>query len=495
MELSKCHCFTSNAERSAWVAGYAQRRKKAKTVPVTTVTLASLSANRRSKRGSHEFEGHWYGTHRWLHCRRQSAMAKAAEKEGKMSKWEAVGKSVRSSSPARAARVYALRALPFVLLLLHVIASVAGATPTTINARSVNALPDTTAVVPISIVLPAGTSCATLQFNLTVVPNDGAPAVATNVTFTSLVGAPSINMNNGPASALVGWFSPLSSSLVGTMQIGTLSVPIPASAQPGNTYAVTVINPSGTTEGGTGLPMSGVNGVVTIGVPTSACVGDCNRHGAVAVDDILTMVNIALGNTPVTACDAGDANQDGQVTVDEILTAVNNALNGCSTSPPPTPTKLTPTSTPPPPPATNTPRPSARPTSTSTQPGATNTPTPTATVPTGASTCETGQVDCIVIEAAENFEEPDLLGGTKCRLRLRLRNTSSFDASFVFLYNGFGTDGLLRAAAVDSSGPIAPGGTQTVESDWVYFGVSAEGCSEIASCAINREQSVGVPCL
>jgi hypothetical protein len=47
----------------------------------------------------------------------------------------------------------------------------------------------------------------------------------------------------------------------------------------------------------------------------------------VTVDEILTMVNIALGNTPVAACDAGDANQDDQITVDEILTAVNNALN------------------------------------------------------------------------------------------------------------------------------------------------------------------------
>ena len=41
------------------------------------------------------------------------------------------------------------------------------------------------------------------------------------------------------------------------------------------------------------------------------------------------MVNIALGNTPVTACDAGDANHNNQITVDEILSAVNNALNGC----------------------------------------------------------------------------------------------------------------------------------------------------------------------
>ena len=41
------------------------------------------------------------------------------------------------------------------------------------------------------------------------------------------------------------------------------------------------------------------------------------------------MVNIALGNSPISDCLPDDANQDGQVTVDEILTAANNALNGC----------------------------------------------------------------------------------------------------------------------------------------------------------------------
>jgi hypothetical protein len=47
------------------------------------------------------------------------------------------------------------------------------------------------------------------------------------------------------------------------------------------------------------------------------------------VDEILTMVNIALGNDDISACGAGDANSNGQITLDEILTAVNNALNGC----------------------------------------------------------------------------------------------------------------------------------------------------------------------
>jgi hypothetical protein len=49
----------------------------------------------------------------------------------------------------------------------------------------------------------------------------------------------------------------------------------------------------------------------------------------VTVDEILTMVNIALGNTPVTDCLAGDRNGDEMITVDEILAAVNNALTGC----------------------------------------------------------------------------------------------------------------------------------------------------------------------
>jgi hypothetical protein len=64
-----------------------------------------------------------------------------------------------------------------------------------------------------------------------------------------------------------------------------------------------------------------------------ACVGDCDGHGSVTVDEILTMANIALGNADPSACLPGDANQDGQITVDEVLTAVNNALNGCVQNP------------------------------------------------------------------------------------------------------------------------------------------------------------------
>jgi hypothetical protein len=47
------------------------------------------------------------------------------------------------------------------------------------------------------------------------------------------------------------------------------------------------------------------------------------------VDELLTMVNVALGSADIAICAAGDGNSDGHITVDEILTAVNNALNGC----------------------------------------------------------------------------------------------------------------------------------------------------------------------
>jgi hypothetical protein len=80
-----------------------------------------------------------------------------------------------------------------------------------------------------------------------------------------------------------------------------------------------------------------------------ACVGDCDSDDHVTVNEILTMVDVALGNASVSAC--GDANSDGQITIDEILAAVKNALNGCPSLPTSTPTdtataSATPTETP-----------------------------------------------------------------------------------------------------------------------------------------------------
>jgi hypothetical protein len=70
--------------------------------------------------------------------------------------------------------------------------------------------------------------------------------------------------------------------------------------------------------------------VLVLPTPTPGpCAGDCSGDAQVTVDEILVMVNIALGNSPVSDCNPGDLDRNGQVTVDEVLTAVDRALNGC----------------------------------------------------------------------------------------------------------------------------------------------------------------------
>jgi hypothetical protein len=89
------------------------------------------------------------------------------------------------------------------------------------------------------------------------------------------------------------------------------------------TFSLTINPPTGPTATPTATPTP---------TPTKTpgpCGGDCGSDGQVTVDEILTMVNIALGDMGVSSCSAGDDNDDNQITVDEILTAVNNALSGC----------------------------------------------------------------------------------------------------------------------------------------------------------------------
>jgi hypothetical protein len=65
-------------------------------------------------------------------------------------------------------------------------------------------------------------------------------------------------------------------------------------------------------------------------VPAGACVGDCNEDGAVAINELVVGVNIALGSQPVTACQAFACGGDGEVPISCLIQGVNSALNGCS---------------------------------------------------------------------------------------------------------------------------------------------------------------------
>jgi cysteine-rich repeat protein/predicted outer membrane repeat protein len=63
--------------------------------------------------------------------------------------------------------------------------------------------------------------------------------------------------------------------------------------------------------------------------PPMGCAGDCDGDGEVTIEELIILVNIALGNAAVTACGAGDTDGDGTIAIDEIIRAVNTALSGC----------------------------------------------------------------------------------------------------------------------------------------------------------------------
>lgn len=65
----------------------------------------------------------------------------------------------------------------------------------------------------------------------------------------------------------------------------------------------------------------------------ASCVGDCNGNRQVAINELITGVNIAFGNSSLDACTAFDANDSSSVEITELITAVNNALSGCPAEP------------------------------------------------------------------------------------------------------------------------------------------------------------------
>ena len=68
------------------------------------------------------------------------------------------------------------------------------------------------------------------------------------------------------------------------------------------------------------------------------CVGDCDNNGVVGINELVMMVNIALGNASLSQC-AVDTDGDGEISIAELVSGTRSALRGCtSTQATPTPT-------------------------------------------------------------------------------------------------------------------------------------------------------------
>lgn len=107
----------------------------------------------------------------------------------------------------------------------------------------------------------------------------------------------------------------------------------------------------------TPIPAATATPTPTVTPGAEGCAGDCDGSGQVTVDEIVRLVNIALGNGATSDCAPGDVNHDGHITVDEIVKAVDNALGGCGVPAVLSTETPTPTSAPPAPADTETPTP------------------------------------------------------------------------------------------------------------------------------------------
>jgi len=83
--------------------------------------------------------------------------------------------------------------------------------------------------------------------------------------------------------------------------------------------------------------------ILVPGPGRAACPGDCDGNGTVTIDELVTLVDIALDGTGTERCPAGDINGNGAITIDELIAAVSAALVGCPPTPTPTVASVTPT--------------------------------------------------------------------------------------------------------------------------------------------------------
>lgn len=70
--------------------------------------------------------------------------------------------------------------------------------------------------------------------------------------------------------------------------------------------------------------------VLALAVPAhGACTGDCDDDKTVSIDELITLVNVALGSASLEVCPNGDRDRDGVIAIDELIRAVGHAVKAC----------------------------------------------------------------------------------------------------------------------------------------------------------------------
>jgi hypothetical protein len=179
--------------------------------------------------------------------------------------------------------------------------------------------------------LPDGAVLYTCRVNIASNAAPGEyPLTQNNVVMSDPLGLPISNVggSDGGIVVLAGLTPTPTDTPTDTPATTPTDTPVPTTTPTPTDTLVPTATPTATpTDSPTATPT-----VPASPTPTNTivpCIGDCDGSGDVTVNELITLVNIALGNAPLSACVAGDADHSGEITIDEILRAVNNALGSC----------------------------------------------------------------------------------------------------------------------------------------------------------------------
>lgn len=194
-------------------------------------------------------------------------------------------------------------------------------TTSTLAAGSVSGAPGATVAIPVNLSLLSGVTADGASFTVQVSANGTAPVPTGALAFTkdSSLPAPSLSQVQGSDKIAVGWLGTISPALTGSKQLGTVGFTIPSSAQNGQSYAVKVVNVSGTYQMNTVTITPGADGQVVVS-SHPYLVGDVYPDGSdlnsdgtfyeagefgddkIALQDLIYAFRVMVGFTQVPTC-------------------------------------------------------------------------------------------------------------------------------------------------------------------------------------------------
>jgi hypothetical protein len=144
------------------------------------------------------------------------------------------------------------------------------------SAGDVTATAGKTVYVPINARILGDYPLRVLMLNLSVVPLDGSPALATPVQFipNAALGTPSLSISTGNGNYSATWLNSAIAGLTGNATLGTLAVTVPAGAPGTAAYAVHFDHASASPNGLGSFPNQTLTGLILLANRSSSIFND-----------------------------------------------------------------------------------------------------------------------------------------------------------------------------------------------------------------------------